>query len=90
MRRFELVSKRDPSGGIGTGVVALGVEFPFDDRGSAWVALKWLGEYSGLSLWPSIDDLLEKHGHLDAAEVLWLDPEPSEVFAPSIVGGRRP
>jgi len=77
MRRFELFSKRDPSGGSGTGIVALGVEFPFDDRGNAWVALKWLGGHPGLTLWPSIDDLLEVHGHLGAAEVLWLDPDVS-------------
>ncbi len=43
MRRFELFSKRDPSGGMGTGVVAIGVEFPFDERRNTWVALKWLG-----------------------------------------------
>jgi hypothetical protein len=77
MRRFELLSKRDPSGGIGTGIVAIGVEFPIDEQRNAWVVLKWLGAYPGISIWPSVDDLLEVHGHLGAAEVLWLDPEES-------------
>lgn len=75
MRRFELFSNRDPSGGMGTGVVAIGVEFPFDERRNTWVALKWLGANPGLTFWPSIDDLLEVHGHLGAAEVHWLDPD---------------
>jgi hypothetical protein len=75
MRRFELFSKRDPSGGIGTGVVAIGVEFPLDERRNAWVVLKWLGANPGLTVWPSVDDLLDVHGHLGAAEVRWLDPD---------------
>ncbi|MFD7161550.1 hypothetical protein ACFV9C_43685 [Kribbella sp. NPDC059898] len=78
MRRFELLSKRDPSGGIGTGIVAIGVEFPFDEQRNAWVVLKWLGAYPGIAFWPSVDDLLEVHGHLGAAEVLWLDPEDAD------------
>ncbi|GAA3144530.1 hypothetical protein JOF29_005721 [Kribbella aluminosa] len=78
MRRFELFSKRDPSGGIGTGIVAIGVEFPIDEQRNAWVVLKWLGEYPGIAFWPSVDDLLEVHGHLGAAEVLWLDPDETD------------
>ena len=78
MRRFELFSKRDPSGGIGTGIVAIGVEFPLDEQRNAWVVLKWLGTYPGISFWPSVDDLLEVHGHLGAAEVLWLDPDEAD------------
>ncbi|MGW6197276.1 hypothetical protein ACWF0M_14130 [Kribbella sp. NPDC055110] len=78
MRRFELFSKRDPSGGVGTGIVAIGVEFPSDEQGTAWVALKWLGANPGIAFWPSVDDLLEVHGHLGAAEVLWLDPDEAD------------
>lgn len=77
MRRFELISKRDPSGGIGTGIVAVGVEFPIDQQRHAWVVLKWLGA-PGIAFWPSVGDLLEVHGHLGAAEVLWLDPDEAD------------
>jgi hypothetical protein len=78
MRRFELLSMRDPSGGIGTGVVAIGVEFPFDEQRNAWIVIRWLGTNRGLAFWPIIDDLLEVHGHLGAAEVLWLDPDEAD------------
>jgi hypothetical protein len=63
---------------MGTGVVAIGVEFPFDERRNTWVALKWLGANPGLTFWPSVDDLLEVHGHLGAAEVHWLDPDVAD------------
>ena len=76
MRRFELYRYRDPSGISGTGVVAIGLEFPPDHEGHQWIALKWLGRHPALTLWPSLYDLLEVHGHLGASDVRWLDPDP--------------
>ncbi|GAA1668163.1 hypothetical protein GCM10009745_08240 [Kribbella yunnanensis] len=104
MRRFELCRYRDPSDVSGTGVVALGVEFPPDHEGHQWVALKWLGIHPAMTFWPSVFDLLEIHGHLGASEVLWLDPDPLEspadstaetspyhqVRAAMVEAGRRP
>ena len=78
MRRFELYRFRDPSGVSGTGVVAIGIEFPPDNEGHQWVALKWLGNHPALTFWPSLYDLLEVHGHLGASDVRWLDPDPFE------------
>ncbi|WP_199238452.1 hypothetical protein [Kribbella steppae] len=60
----------------GTGVVALGIEFPPDERGQQWIALKWLGKFPSLVFWPSIADLLEVHGHLGASDVRWFDSDP--------------
>jgi hypothetical protein len=78
MRRFELYRYRDPSGVSGTGVVAIGLEFPPDHEGHQWIALKWLGRNPALTLWPSLYDLLEVHGHLGASDVRRLDPDPFE------------
>lgn len=66
MRRFELYRYRDPCGVSGTGVVAIGLEFPPDHEGHQWIALKWLGLHPALTLWPSLYDLLKVHGHLGA------------------------
>ncbi|GAA1716470.1 hypothetical protein GCM10009745_76210 [Kribbella yunnanensis] len=76
MRRGELFRYRDPSGVRGTGVVGLVVEFPPNEDGLQWIALKWLGKFPSLTFWPSIEGLLEVHGHLGASEVRWLDPDP--------------
>lgn len=76
MRRGELYRFRDPSGVSGTGVVALLVEFPPNDDGQQWVAVKWLGKHPSATFWTSVGDLLEVHGHLGASEIRWLDPDP--------------
>ncbi|GAA2811926.1 hypothetical protein GCM10010522_32110 [Kribbella solani] len=76
MRRGELYRYRDPSGVSGTGVVALVVEFPPNEDGRQWVAVKWLGPHPCMTFWPSVDDLLEIHGHLGASEIRWMDPDP--------------
>ncbi|WP_432877168.1 hypothetical protein ACQPYH_28180 [Kribbella sp. CA-245084] len=60
----------------GTGVVALVVEFPPNEDGQQWVAVKWLGRNPSLTFWPGVGDLLEVHGHLGASEIRWLDPDP--------------
>lgn len=79
LRRFELVRTEDASGISGTGVVAVGVEFP-----DGAVAMQWLNdrnngvqtERNGLALYPSrsgIEDTLEVHGHSGGTEVRFLD-----------------
>src|SRR4051794_16849677 len=69
MRRGELYRYRDPSGVSGTGVVALVVEFPPNDDGHQWVAVKWLGPNPCMTFWPGVGELLEIHGHLGASEI---------------------
>jgi hypothetical protein len=76
MRRGELYRFRDPASVDGTGVVAFVVEFPPNGDGSQWVAVKWLGKHPSITWWPSLADLEEVYGHLGAAEVRWLDPDP--------------
>lgn len=79
LRRFELVRTEDASGISGTGVVAVGVEFP-----DGAVVLQWLNERNndvqternGLALYPSrsgVEDALEVHGHSGGTEVRFLD-----------------
>ena len=79
LRRFELVRTADESGVSGTGVVAVGVEFP-----DGAVAMQWLNEQNnrvqternGLALYPSrsgIEDAIEVHGHSGGTEVRFID-----------------
>jgi hypothetical protein len=76
MRRGELYRYRDPSGVSGTGVVALVEEFPPNDDGHQWLAVKWLGEHPAMTFWTSVGDLLHVHGHMGASYIRWLDPDP--------------
>lgn len=76
MRRGELYRYRDSFGVGGTGVVALLVEFPPNEDGHQWLAVKWLGHNPHMTFWPGIGDLLETHGHLGESEIRWLDPDP--------------
>ena len=67
-RRFHLFRKVDVSGVSGTGVVAEGAVWS-----SGAVALHWPGHPRATSVWASIHDVMEAHGHEDATEVRWLD-----------------
>jgi len=76
-RRFQLVRHEDESGVSGTGVVAVGAEFP-----SGYVEMEWLNtendrvqtEMNGHASYPGgIDDLVEVHGHGGRTEVVWVD-----------------
>ncbi len=78
MRRGVLHIYRDPSGSGCTGAVAQVVEFPPNVSGQQWVVASWLGKHPHITIWPSIADLLEVHGHLGASDVVWLDPDPFE------------
>lgn len=78
-RRFELVRIEDDTGISGTGVVAVGVEFP-----DGTVVMQWLNERNnriqternGLAIYPSrsgIEDTVEVHGHEGKTEVRFID-----------------
>jgi hypothetical protein len=66
-RLFELVRSEDPSGVSGTGVVALGVEWP-----DGTVALHWPGDNPSTAVWGSVDAVLAIHGHAGLTVVRWL------------------
>lgn len=77
MRRFEFVRHEDESGVSGTGVVAVGVEFP-----SGYCEIEWLNdennrvetEMNGHASYPGgIEDVREVHGHGGSTEVQYLD-----------------
>ena len=81
LRRFDLVRDEDESGVSGTGVVAVGVEFP-----DGAVAMQWLNEENdrvqtrrnGWALYPSREGALdaeEVHGHGGRTTIRWVDDE---------------
>jgi hypothetical protein len=69
-RRFNLVRSIDKSGVSGTGVVAQGVEFP-----DGFVLMRWLGQIRSVSIFNSIDEVDEIHGHQGCTKILWVDGE---------------
>ena len=79
-RRFRLVRDEDETGVSGTGVVAVGVEFP-----SGAVVFEWRNDRNddlrttsnGLSVKPGpdgVEDTEEVHGHGGRTRVEWIDP----------------
>ena len=71
MRRFELVRDEDLSGVSGTGIVSEGVQFT-DGK----VALRWVvGGARSTSLWDSMRDMVQVHGHDGATVVRWIEQE---------------
>lgn len=84
-RRFRLVRDEDESGVSGTGVVAVGIEFP-----SGAAVLEWLNDENddlqttanGLSLKPApngVEDTIAVHGHGGRTRVVYVDPPRSVV-----------
>lgn len=78
-RRFELVRETDVSGTSGTGVVAVGVEYP-----DGAVHMQWRNESNddletesnGCAFKPAPDGVeatLEIHGHAGRTELRWID-----------------
>lgn len=79
IRRFKLVRDEDESGVSGTGVVAVGVQFP-----SGYCEMEWLNndnnnvdtKMNGHASYPGgVEDLLEVHGHGGRTRVEWVDDE---------------
>lgn len=67
-KRFCMIRNTDVSGISGTGKVIEGVVFP-----SGKVALEWQTSTSSISIYDSIDDTVEIHGHDGATELIWID-----------------
>lgn len=57
-RLFHMVRTIDVSGVSGTGVVALGTQYP-----SGKCTISWLGELSCIGVYDSLEQLISIHGH---------------------------
>lgn len=70
MRRFHLDRLVDVSGVSGTGIIADGVLCP-----DGQVVLSWRGRFHTLEICPTLEAVLEIHGHHGATKLEWLDKE---------------
>jgi len=68
-RRFALQRNVDVAGVSGTGVVALGVEFPDGKTIVRFI----VGEHRQVAVWDSMDAVRAIHGHGGHTEVVWID-----------------
>lgn len=74
MKRFYLQRKADVSGVSGTGNVAEGVQF---DNGKATMC--WLSKRLTISVFDSVEELVELHGHEGNTELVWIDDASSNM-----------
>ena len=79
MRRFYLLRRSDASGVSGVGKVAEGCEFDIDSMGMSWCALTWLSDKKAMSWYPSVDTIVQIHGHGGCTKVVWIDDESSNI-----------
>jgi hypothetical protein len=70
-RRFHLYRKKDESGVSGTGVVAVGAQFPSGRCIIEWVSQKT--DVSAVTNYDTIQDLKAIHGHNGATHICWED-----------------
>lgn len=79
IRRFKLVRTEDESGVSGTGVVAVGAQFP-----SGYCEIEWLNTenntvdttFNGHASYPGgPEDVIEVHGHGGRTTIEWVDDE---------------
>lgn len=69
-RRFVLNRNDDETGNSGTGVVALGTQYP-----NGKVSLTWLSHMGTMGWYDTIEVVKGLHGHGGKTEVIWLDKE---------------
>lgn len=69
-RRFYMERLVDVSGISGTGIVAVGVEFP-----SGFCVLEWQTETATIEFSPSIDNIITVHGHNGNTKIYYLDQD---------------
>lgn len=70
MRRFVLNRVDDETGNSGTGIVAVGTQYP-----NGKVSLTWLSHMGTYAWYDSIEVAKALHGHEGKTEVTWLDKE---------------
>lgn len=64
---FHLVRMKDVSGVSGTGVVAIGTEYP-----NGKCTISWLHEVSCIGVYDSMSQLVAIHGHEGATTVIYI------------------
>lgn len=70
LQEFYLLRHEDVNGKSGTGIVALGVKFP-----NGQTALQWMTYTNSLTIFHTMEDLMEVHGHGGKTEVI-MGPVP--------------
>ena len=68
VKAFYLYRHEDISGLSGTGVVAVGCQFP-----NGRVVFQWCTYRSSMEIYDSLENLIEIHGHNGATEVVFGD-----------------
>lgn len=72
-RRLALHRRPDLSGVSGIGLVAFGTVYPTGRTTLAWCA----GDIASVTVYDSVDQVLQIHGHACATDLMWLDiPDP--------------
>ncbi len=77
MNRFSLIRIDDVSGVSGVGHVADGVRFS-----DGTTVIRWVTEKRSTSIYDSVDDMIDIHGHNGSTRIVWHDP--------LVFGGNRP
>lgn len=67
-RTFTLVRNDDETGISGTGLIAVGVEFP-----SGICVIEWVTKYQSIGVYPNIEELVLIHGHHGKTVVEWTE-----------------
>lgn len=70
IRPFYLKREKDVTGTSGTGVVAIGAELA-----SGKCVMEWRTKYYSLSVFNSISDIADIHGHKGHTKVIWGYPD---------------
>lgn len=75
VKPFYLFRHEDASGLSGTGVVAVGAQFP-----DGQIVFQWVTYRSSMEIYRSLENLIEIHGHEGKTEVIFGDcPQPPVV-----------
>lgn len=73
IKKFYLERIVDDSGVSGTGIVAVGCQFP-----NGWVNLYWLKGLTGISFYASMKDLMLIHGHKGHTRAVYFEGDLEE------------
>lgn len=69
MNLFQLVRHEDETGISGTGVIAEGVEFS-----NGVCVLNWLTDFTSQGIYPSIEEIIDIHGHEGRTVLRYIQP----------------
>ena len=84
MKQFYLVRSEDVSGVSGTGVVAEGCVFT-----NGKVALAWISPYRSVTVFDSLEEVDQIHGHDGRTKMMWVEGNASQEQLPRPVPSER-